>query len=147
MDVAGDAGAGGFAYVHAEVDAIGGVEFAQDGFHTLGERDHFAGGFGWELAQFVEVGVGDDHHVAGGVGVGIQDHEAMLATIHNANLGVVAGLYGVAEDASRRLLGGGNVGVAPWGPEIIHRKRQVSRCGSAAKMVEWFAGAAWKLRG
>jgi hypothetical protein len=57
------------------------VEFAQHGFHALRERHHFIGGFDRQLLQFVEVSVGDDHHVAGRVGIRVQDDEAMLAAI------------------------------------------------------------------
>ena len=122
MDVSGDAGAGSFADVHAEVDAVGVVEVAQDGFHPLGEGHHLIRGFGREFAQFVQVRVGHDHDVSRSVGIGVQDDEAMLAAINNARLLVVVCLNGVAEYASRSFLSGGNVGVTPRGPEVVHDK-------------------------
>ena len=106
MDVSGDAGASGFADVHTQIDAVGMVEFAQDGFHALRERYHFAGGFRWQLSQFVEVRVGNDHHVAGCVGKRVQDDEAMLATIDDAHFRVVTSIHRITEDAPRCLLGG-----------------------------------------
>ncbi len=106
MDVSGDAGAGGFADVHAQVDAVGVVEFAQDVLHALRERHHFVGGFWWQFLQFVQMGVGDDHHVAGRVGIRIQNDEAVLAAIDDERFLVVAGFRGVAEDAARGLFGG-----------------------------------------
>ena len=133
VDVSGDAGAGGFADVHAQVDAVGVVEFAQDCLHALRQRHHFIRGFWRELLQFVEVRVGDDHHVAGSVGKRIQDDEALLAAIDDESFGVVACLHGVAEDAASRLLGGRDVGVAPRGPEVIHRKGQGSRWTARGK--------------
>ena len=64
MDVSGDACSGGFADVHAEVDAVRAVEFAQDGLHALGERHHLGCGFGGQQVEAVEVLVGDDHDVS-----------------------------------------------------------------------------------
>jgi hypothetical protein len=60
--------------------------------------------------------------VAWRVGISIQNDEAMEATIDDPGSGVIAGCNCVTEDASRRFLGGGNVGVAPRGPEVIHYK-------------------------
>ena len=124
MDVSGDAGAGGFADVHAEIDAIGVVNIAQYGLEALGKRHHFIGGLGREVAKLIEVGVGHDHHVAGGVGIGVEDNEAVLAAMNDEGFLVVVGFHGGAEDATDSLLGSGDVGVAPGSPEVIHGKGQ-----------------------
>ena len=140
MDVSGDAGAGGFADVHAEVDAVGDIELAQDGLQFLGESHHFGGGGGGKLLQLAEVRVGDDHDVSVGVGIGIEDDVAMLCAVNDEGLPV--GFFGgIAEDAAGFLGGAGNVGVTPWGPEMIHGGRVAERrcelraagCGQSAR--------------
>ena len=98
VNVSGDAGARGLADIHAEINAVGMVERAENGFHALGERHHFVGGSGGEFLQLVEVSVGDDHDVAVGVGIGIKDDVAVGATVDDA--GLFVGLArGVAENA------------------------------------------------
>ena len=129
MDVSGDAGAGGFADVHTEVDAVGVVEFAQDRLHALRELHHFIRGFRWEFLQLVEMRVGHNHYVAGRVGKRIQDDEAMLAAMHDAGFGVVARINRVTENAARCLLSGRDIGIAPRGPEVIHSKGRVADSG------------------
>jgi hypothetical protein len=126
VDVSGDAGTGGFADVHAEVDAVGDIKLAQDGLQFLGESHHFGGRGGGEFLQFVEVRVGDDHDVSVGVGIGIKDDEAMLSAVNDEGLAV--GFFGgIAEDAAGFLGGAGNVGVTPRGPEMIHGGRVAER--------------------
>lgn len=120
MDVACDAGSGSASDVHADVDAVGGVELAQNAFHFLCERDHFMRGGVGEFLQLVEMRVGDDHHVAGGVWIRIKDDEAILATMHDANFSVVPFFGKIAEDASGDFSRGGDVCVAPRGPQIVH---------------------------
>jgi hypothetical protein len=132
VDVSGDAGTGGFADVHAEVDAVGDIKLAQDGLQFLGESHHFGGRGGGEFLQLVEVRVGYDHDVSVGVGIGIKDDEAMLSAVNDEGLAV--GFFGgIAEDAAGFLGGAGNVGVTPRGPEMIHGGRVAERrCGLRA---------------
>jgi hypothetical protein len=59
----------------------------------------------------------------------------MLITMDNEPLGVVAGCHGLAENASGRFLGGGNVGVTPRGPEVIHVRGRVADGRRAAKLA------------
>ena len=122
MDVAGDAGTGGFADVHAEVDPVGAVEFAQNRFHALRKFHHLLGRSRGEFAQFIQMRVGDDHYMPRRVRKHIQDDEAMVAAMHDECFLVIAGVYGIAEDAGGCLLGGGDVCVAPGGPEIVQYK-------------------------
>ena len=88
VDVSGDAGPGGLADVHAEIDSVGMIELAQDAFHALAEHHHFHGGFRGEVAKLVEVLVGNDHDVAVGVGEGVQNDEAVAAAINDSRLGI-----------------------------------------------------------
>src|SRR5579863_2282829 len=69
----------------------------------------------------------------------------MLAAIDDAHFLVVAGTHGVAKDTSGLLLGGRDIGVAPRGPEIIHRKGRVADGGWGAKLRVWArrAGPGW----
>lgn len=65
MDVVSDAGAGGFAQVHAEVEAIGVVDVAERGLGLLGNQHHLVGGVGGQGGEGVDVEVGNDQDVAG----------------------------------------------------------------------------------
>ena len=105
------------------------------------------GGLGGQGCEAVEVGVGHDHDVAGGIGECIETDEAVLAAqdeaagglglvwIHAVGDGEVDGGDQVAEDAAmvagpggkaRRNAGAcgilrrGDVGKTPGGPEIVH---------------------------
>jgi hypothetical protein len=46
--------------------------------------------------------------------------------MHDEGFFVVARLHRIAEDATLRFLGGGDVGVAPGSPEIVHAKGRVA---------------------
>ncbi len=146
VEVAGNSGTGSLAEVEAHVDAVGLIDFAEDGVEALRPLDDFARG-GWRLGvERVEMIVGNDHGVAGGVGEGVEDNKAEWAAGDDADgavggLGrhaVVDGVGGggdhVAEQAAGVTGPGGefgrhsgayrlvvgDVGVAPRGPEPIH---------------------------
>ena len=65
MDVVCDAGAGGVAQVHAEIEAIGVVDAAERGLGLLGDQHHLVGGVGGQGCEGVGVEVGNDQDVAG----------------------------------------------------------------------------------
>ena len=81
MDMADDSGAARATDVHAEVHAVGLVVGAKGAFNALREMHHFGEGFGIGAGEIADVSVGDDHDVAGGVGVAIEDDEDFLAAI------------------------------------------------------------------
>ena len=83
MQVAGDACAGGFSQVHAEVDAVGAVGLSKDVLQPLRQRHHLLRFAGLELAEFRSMGVGQDHDVAGTVRKCIQADKAELSAIEN----------------------------------------------------------------
>jgi len=123
VDVTGDAGAGGAANVHAQIHAIGLIGCGEGLFDALRELHHFiecgrgAGG------QFGDVGVGNDHDVAGCVGIAIENDEAVLAAMDDERLIVASAGEGVTENAIgwRRADDLLEVGEAPRGKEMIHR--------------------------
>ena len=149
MDVVGDAGAGGFPKIHAEVEAVGAVDLTEAAFDELCEQDHLLRGFGRKHGERVNVQVGQDEDMAGGVGVGVEADKAVRAAMedvggflggflrHAVGDGVVGGGDHVAEDAvlvfgggpagergrdagAGLLVGPGDVVVAPGSPETIH---------------------------
>jgi len=122
MNVPSDPRSRGLANIHPQVDPIRVVQFPQHGLHALRKRHHLVGRFAGKLLQLVQMDVGDDHHVAGCVRIGIQDDEAVLAAMHDVHLGVIPFLRRLAEDASGGLFRGSNIGVAPRRPEVIHKR-------------------------
>jgi hypothetical protein len=150
VDVVGDTSSGGLAKVHAEVEAVGAVDLAEAVLHALGEQDHLLRGLGRQGGKRVDVQVGQDEDVAGGVGVGVEADEAAFSAMedvggllggllrHALGDGVVGGGDHVAEDAvlvfgggppceggrdagAGLFVGAGDVVIAPRGPETIHR--------------------------
>ena len=142
-----DAGSGGLAKVHAEIESLWAVEALKDLLGKLGQADQFMGGFGGQGSEAVEVGVGHDHDVAGGIREGVEADKTVLsavdeaagglglAWIHAVGNGEVDGSDEVAEDAAevagpggkagrnagaRGIFRRGDVGKAPRGPEIVH---------------------------
>ncbi len=154
----GDAGSGGLAKIHAEVEAVGAVNLTEAALDLLGGEDHLLRGFGWESGERVDVLVRQDEDVAGGVGIGVEADEAERSAMddvgglfsgllkHAVGDGVVGGGDHVAEDAvlvlgggpvgergryaaAGLLVGPGDVGVAPRGPETIHKSEYTrERC-------------------
>jgi len=119
MEVSGDACAGGLADVHAQVNAVGGIDLAEDVFGFLCEGHHFLSGLGGHLLKFVQVGVGDDHEVAGGVGKFVQHDEVVRGAVNDKRFAVV-GFGLVAENAAGHFVSGGNIGITPRCPKIVH---------------------------
>jgi len=136
VDVSSHAGARSFSHIHAEIDAVGPIESAQNHFHPLGENHHLVGGIGGELVQLVDVGVGHDHDMPIRVRICIENDVAMRAAVDDAGL-LVAFFRSIAEDAARLLVGASDIGVTPRSPEKIHGGRVAEmRCGLRATGCE-----------
>lgn len=88
----GDAGSGGFSQIDTDIEAVRVVEFAQDAFDALAEIHHFMGFRGLQLLQLVSVPKWNDHDMAGGIRVSIEDDEAVPAAVDNAGFMVVTEL-------------------------------------------------------
>src|ERR1019366_8207752 len=104
VDVSGHAGARGFSYVHAEIDAVGPIESAQNRLHPLRQSHHLLGGIGRKLLQLVQVGVGHNHDVPIGVRIGIENDVAMRRAMDDKRT-LVAFFGSLAKDAIRLLVG------------------------------------------
>ena len=124
VDVPGHARAGSLADVHAEIYAVRSVELAENLFHFLGQIHHFVRSLDGKLLQLVKVGEGHNHYVTGRIGIRVQDDIAMLGAMDDSCLGIVSELGKITEDAAGNLFSGGDVSVAPGGPEIIHRRAE-----------------------
>ena len=123
VDVTGDAGAGGAANVHAQIHAVRLIGCGEGFLDALRELHHFiecGRGAGGELG---DVRVGNDHDVAGCVGIAIENDEAVIAAMDDERLIVASAGEGVTEDAIgwRRADDLLEVGEAPRGKEMIHR--------------------------
>src|SRR5215831_1936246 len=99
MNMPGDAGACSFAQVHSQVETLRMVEVAQNAFEPPRELHHFLGGFGREQLELVYMLIGNDHDMAGGVRVGVQNDEAVLVPMDNEGLFVVSGLGQLTKQA------------------------------------------------
>src|ERR1700693_3315166 len=122
VDVACYSGSRGFPDIHAQIDAIWHVERAQHRLHSLRESHHLVGRISGKLLQLIEVRIRDDHYVAVGVGIGIEDHVTVGAAMDDSGL-FVAELRRIAKNAARYQIGAGNERVAPGSPQVIHGGR------------------------
>ena len=107
----------------------------ESGFSLLADRESFI------VVYPQGIGLGDlfrhwnSGHCCGKARkMNLDDVGFVLAAVDDERLGVVARLHGVAEDATGRLCRAGYVGVAPRGPEIIHRKGRVADGGRGLKL-------------
>ena len=149
MEVFGNACTCSLTKIQPEVEAVGMVDLSQDGFGILGEMNKLLGCRTRESVQGVQVLVGNDQDVAGGVGESIQADKAMLSSMkdiggfigfaprHSVSCCVISRGNKVAEDAVLILVvwpRGESQGyaltlcgfcvayilVAPWRPKSIH---------------------------
>lgn len=147
VEVSRNAGAGRFAEVEAEVEAVGMVERGEGTFGASSEVHHFSGGWSGQSRERCLVFVGHHHDVSGGVGIAVEADVVVLGAehdeggafgvgaVHAVGDGIVGSGDHVAEDTAcvarvsvqlfrnaraRFLVRLGDVGVAPWGPEVIH---------------------------
>src|ERR1700685_1009002 len=136
MDMADDSGAARATDVHADVHAVGLVVGAKGAFNALREMHHFGEGFGIGAGEIADVSVGDDHDVAGGVGVAIEDDEDFFAAIGDEGVVVVGAIGGVAEDTFGKVVALGllHVLVAPGSPDVVHRRESLS--GGADRRIQ-----------
>jgi len=122
MDVSNHAGPRGSSDIHAEIDAVGPIERAQNGFHPLRQNHHLVGGIGGKILQLVQVRVGHDHDMSIRVRISIENDVAIRPAVYDA--GFLVALFGsIAEDAARFLVGASDVGVTPRSPEMVHGGR------------------------
>ena len=89
MNVVCDSGARGLAQVEAHVQSARAIDLAQGQFGALGEQHNLIRCVGWDRRERGEVLIRNDHHVTGGVGVGVQAHKAVQAAMDD-----VCGLFG-----------------------------------------------------
>ena len=78
MEMSGDAGASGFADIHAEVEAVRLVDALESLLGALGQIDELVRSFNGQHGEAIEMRVGHDHDMARGVGIGIEADEAVL---------------------------------------------------------------------
>src|ERR1700687_459699 len=122
VDVSNHTGPRGSSDIHAEIDAIGSIERAQNGLHPLSQNHHLVGGIGGEILPLRHMRVRHDHDMSIRVRIGIENDVAMRPAVDDAGL-LVAFFGSIAEDAARLLGSTGNVCVAPRSPEMVHGAR------------------------
>ena len=102
MDVSRHSRPGGLPDIHPQIDPFRRVQLAQDPLHALRQVHHFVGRLYRQLLQFIQMSEGHDHHVPGGVRIGIEDDVAVLAAMDNAGLGVIPSLAANRRRRSRK---------------------------------------------
>src|ERR1700722_15050257 len=129
MDAADDPCAARAGEVHAEVHAVWFVVGAEGGFDALGEAHHFGESFGIGAGEVADVGVRNDHDVAGRVGEAVEDDENFFAAVDDEVFFIVGAGGGVAENAFGDVVGLGlfHVLVAPWSPDVVHLRSRAFR--------------------
>ena len=127
MNMSGDAGSGGFTQIHSQVYAVGMIEASENILKLAGEFHHLLGGGSGEKLQAVDMGIRNDHNVAGGVGVGVEDDEAVLAAMKNTGFFIVAEVEKFAKNALFGVVGAADEGVAPRREEVVHKWEQYQK--------------------
>lgn len=147
VDVSHHAGPRSSSDIHAEIDAVGSIERAQNGLHPLRQNHHFVGGVDGKILQLIQVRVGHDHDMAIRVRIRIEDDVAMPPAVDDA--GLLVALFGsIAEDAARCLVGASDVGVPPWSPEMVHGARVAeTSCELRATSLQRSGAGSLKARG
>ena len=81
--MARDARSGGFAEVHSEIDAVGGVDLTDGRLSRHYEVHHLVSCSPFGLVQSIEMRVRDDHQVAGRVRINIQNDKIELGPLED----------------------------------------------------------------
>ena len=115
-----DAGAGSGAEVDADVEAVGAEGGVDGGLEALEHSHHLEGFVVGEVLQPAGLAVGQDHEVAGVVGINIEQGEAALAAGEDEVGFVVGALRDAGEDVSLVFLAIFHVKIAPRRPEMFH---------------------------
>ena len=88
--------------------------------------------------QTADVLIGYDHGMSRGVRISIQDDEVVPGAMDNQRFPIIVAALQVTEDAGRRFGGRSEVGIAPWSPEIVHKRAEYQthwRCPNGACML------------
>src|SRR5215831_20557092 len=131
MKMANDAGAGGTAKIHAQVESLGAVRVLKRYLNALRQGHHF-GEHSWIGARQVgRVRVRNDHDVTAGIGVTIQNDEVFFSTEGYERLWIIVGFESTAENTAIVLGGVSDIAIPPGRPDVIHpgepRRRGPSR--------------------
>src|ERR1700704_2585930 len=121
MNMAGHSGAGRFAQVHSQIEALRPVHLAQMYFRQPGHPHHLVeNGFGSGF-QAGNVLVGGNHQMPRRVRINIQDDKGPGTAMDYVILFIA--LLGTfdAEQAPCRGAGLADVLVTPWTPEMVHQ--------------------------
>ncbi len=120
MYMPGDPGPSGFADVAADVEGGGAVLGAQNGKGALDETHELIENRRLETLEGGLMGVRDDHHVAVGVGVPVQDDEGQWTPVHDQVVRAVRLRQPVAEQTTLFFCRVLQVIHAPGSPEVFH---------------------------
>ena len=122
MQVIGNPCAGRLAQIHAQVKSVWMIDVIDGRLHALRQQYHFRGGISFQVCKIRGMCVGNDQYMSGSVRVSIQNDIIFHRALHDEPFLVTIRRGSVAKDATRLILGFGNVLVAPRRPEVIHRE-------------------------
>lgn len=129
VNMSSNSGTGGLTDVHPKIYSVGIVEGSQHTFEPLGEFHHFGGSLGGELLELIGMFVGYDHHVARGIGKGIEDDEAEPGTMDDEGWFVVFRGF-LTKDTAFGFIYVRDVLIAPWSPNVVHVEKGSRRFAS-----------------
>src|SRR5690349_25019434 len=99
MKVADDSRSRGPAKIHPEVETLRMVRVLKRLLHPLRKDHHFGKASGIGTSEIARVRIGNDHDVAAGVRVPIENDEILFGAKDDKRLRIVVGLKRAAENA------------------------------------------------
>jgi hypothetical protein len=123
----GNAGAGGTAQIHSEIETLRRINFSQRRLRTLGELHYLVGSFFGRSIKLAQMRVGRNHQVTTDVRIEVKNYKGGGTAMQDEILFIVGWVSdGVAKDTRIGLRhinsGGRDVSVSPGTPESFHKK-------------------------
>jgi hypothetical protein len=123
VEVSSDSGTGGFAKVHADVEAIGVIDLLESSLRSLGQVHHLVGDLFVGFVEIRNVLKRQDHQMACTVRINIEDDKIKLGASEDEFFLIACRVVqDIAENAAARLCGAAScyVVISPWAPQNIH---------------------------
>ncbi len=111
--------AGCAAHVHSQIISLRVIRSLQHRLHLLRQTHHLRQRVRVSSREIGDVRVRHDHHVAGRIGIAIENDEVFFAAENDVRAGILIGGDGAAENAAVVFPARGDILVTPGTPKII----------------------------